>query len=175
MNCSFETSLKSILKHEGGFVNHPKDPGGMTNLGCTKAVYEAHMGHFVTEEVMKALLPSDVAPIYKKNYWDRIVGDMLPVGLDYAVFDAAINSGSSRASKWLQQVIGTTIDGSIGPKTLKILNACDVAHTITKFNNIRLEFLESLPTWETFGKGWERRVMDVQSKATKMYKDVYAT
>ena len=104
-------------------MNHPKDPGGMTNLGCTKKVWEEHCGHEVDEKTMRALTPADVAPLYKTKYWDKVRGDELPSGVDYAVFDAAINSGPGRAAKWLQTCVGVEPDGGIGPKTLAAVAA----------------------------------------------------
>ena len=92
MQNNFESCLKNLLKHEGGFVNHPKDPGGMTNLGVTKAVYEAWVGHEVTEKTMRELTTEAVAPLYRKKYWDACRADELVSGLDYVVFDCAVNS-----------------------------------------------------------------------------------
>lgn len=166
MKSNFEDSLARVLASEGGFVNHPKDPGGMTNLGCTKAVWEAFVGHPVSEADMRALTPEMVAPLYRRKYWDAVCGDQLPKGLDYAVFDAAINSGPGRAVKWLQEVAGTSVDGSIGPKTLSAVNAFSPLEIIAQYNDRRLQFLESLPTWPTFGKGWGNRVAHVQSVAS---------
>ena len=166
MKSNFEDSLARVLASEGGFVNHPKDPGGMTNLGCTKAVWEAFVGHPVSEADMRALTPEMVAPLYRRKYWDAVCGDQLPKGLDYAVFDAAINSGPGRAVKWLQEVAGTSVDGSIGPKTLSAVNAFSPLEIIAQYNDRRLQFLESLPTWPNFGKGWGNRVAHVQSVAS---------
>ena len=70
------------------------------------------------EADMRALTPALVGPLYKRKYWDKVAGDLLPSGLDYAVFDAAINSGPGRAAKWLQELVGVTADGAIGPGTL---------------------------------------------------------
>jgi lysozyme family protein len=119
---NFEQCLTMLLHHEGGFVNHPKDPGGMTNLGVTKKVYEEYLGREVTEDEMRALTQEDVAPLYKKNYWDRVRGDDLPSGLDWSVFDWAVNSGPARSARALQTCIGATPDGAIGPNTLKQLS-----------------------------------------------------
>ena len=166
MKSNFEDCLARVLASEGGFVNHPKDPGGMTNLGCTKVTWEEFVGHPVSEADMRALTPDDVAPLYKRKYWDRASCDLLPSGLDYAVFDAAINSGPGRAVKWLQEVAGTPVDGSIGPKTLSAVNAFSPLEIIAHYNDKRLQFLESLPTWGTFGKGWGNRVAHVQSVAS---------
>jgi lysozyme family protein len=166
MKDNFTDALARVLASEGGFVNHPSDPGGMTNLGCTKAVWEEFVGHPVSEADMRALTPDLVAPLYRRKYWDKVSGDQLPKGLDYAVFDAAINSGPGRAAKWLQQIVGVTQDGAIGPGTLAALKAVPVRMLITQYNDVRLQFLENLPTWGTFGKGWGNRIAHVQSAAS---------
>ena len=168
MNSNFEAALAHVLKSEGGYVNNPADPGGMTNLGCTKAVWEEFVGHPVSEADMRGLTPADVAPLYKRKYWDKVSGDLLPSGLDYAVFDAAINSGPGRAAKWLQEIAGVAADGAIGPATLTAVNAKPVQDMIAQYNDKRLQFLESLPTWATFGKGWGTRVASVQSSASQL-------
>jgi lysozyme family protein len=168
MKSNFEDCLARVLASEGGFSNHKADPGGMTNLGCTKAVWEEFVGHPVSEADMRALTPADVAPLYRRKYWDRVSGDQLPKGLDYAVFDAAINSGPGRAAKWLQQAVGATVDGAIGPGTLAAVAAKPVQTLIAQYNDTRLQFLESLPTWGTFGKGWGNRIAHVQSAASQL-------
>ena len=168
MKENFDAALKAILHHEGGFVNHPKDPGGMTNLGVTKRVWEEWVGHEVDEKAMRALTPADVDPLYRRKYWDRIKGDDLPIGVDYAVFDAAINSGPGRAAKWLQQTVGAVPDGAVGAGTLGEVAAMEPAEIIEKYQDTRLKFMQSLPTWDTFGKGWGRRVTEVKEAALKM-------
>ena len=168
MKENFHSALAHVLKSEGGFVNHPKDPGGMTNLGCTKNTWEEYVGHPVSESDMRDLTPELVAPLYKRKYWDKIAGDDLPSGVDYAVFDAAINSGPGRAAKWLQETVGVTADGSIGKGTLAAVHTMDVQDLIAKYNDRRLQFLEGLPTFATFGKGWSRRVSEVQSAASAL-------
>lgn len=168
MNSNFETALAHVLQSEGGYVNNPKDPGGMTNLGCTKTTWEEFVGHPVSEADMRALTPASVAPLYKRKYWDKVSGDQLPTGLDYAVFDAAINSGPGRAAKWLQEVVGVEADGVIGYKTIVALQETPLAKIISQYNDKRLQFLESLPTFATFGKGWSNRVSSVQSISSSM-------
>lgn len=168
MKENFDEALKAILHHEGNFVNHPKDPGGMTNLGVTKRVWEEWVGHEVDEKAMRALTPEVVAPMYKAKYWDRIRGDDLPTGVDYIVFDAAINSGPGRAAKWLQQTVGAVPDGAIGAGTLGKVAAMGAAEIVEKYQETRLAFLQSLPTWDTFGRGWGRRVAEVGAAAKKM-------
>ena len=115
-----DTACECLLKHEGGFVNHPKDPGGMTNLGVTKAVYDKWIGRESTEQEMRDLTPDDVAPIYKKNYWDKVRGDDLPSGVDWCAFDWAVNSGSGRPAKAIQRAVGAKQDGAIGPMTCRL-------------------------------------------------------
>jgi lysozyme family protein len=168
MNTNFEKSLAELLKHEGGFVNHPSDPGGVTNLGVTQAVWEDWIDRAVSEENMKALTPAKVAPLYKELYWDRIKGDKLPSGVDYCVFDAAVNSGVSRAVKWLQTTVGAVADGAIGEQTLKQVLLTNPLMIIDKYSANRLAFLQRLATWPVFGKGWERRVEEVRATALKM-------
>jgi lysozyme family protein len=165
---NFDQALAAILHHEGGYVDHPKDPGGRTNLGCTQRVWEEWVGHPVDEKTMRGLTPADVAPLYKTKYWDKIKGDELPTGVDYVVFDAAINSGPGRAAKWLQTVVGAVPDGAIGAGTLAKVAAMPSADIVEKYQQTRLQFLQSLPTWDTFGKGWGRRVAEVEDAAGKM-------
>jgi lysozyme family protein len=165
MKDNFSKALAAVLVHEGGFVNNPKDPGGMTNLGCTKAVWEEHCGHPVDEKTMRALTPNDVGPLYKRKYWDKVFGDDLPAGVDYVVFDAAINSGFGRAAKWLQACVGVEVDGGIGPKTLAAVKAFDSKTLIEDYCKRRLSYMMDLPTWDTFGRGWSRRVNDVEASA----------
>lgn len=168
MKDNFDEALKAILHHEGGFVNHPKDPGGMTNLGVTKKVWEEWVGHEVDEKTMRGLTPEIVGPMYKVKYWDKVKGDDLPAGVDYVVFDAAVNSGPGRAAKWLQACVGVDPDGGIGPKTLAAVNAFDASQLVEDYAKRRLSFLMDLETWDTFGKGWGRRVAEVQKTGLDM-------
>ena len=168
MKDNFEQCLALVLKHEGGYVNNPKDPGGRTNLGVTQKVWEEWVGHPVDELAMRALGPEDVAPLYKKNYWDKIKGDDLPSGVDYACFDLAVNSGVGRAAKILQQALGVSADGVIGPATLDAVEASNHRDLATEICDRRQKFLEGLPTFATFGKGWTRRVQEVEQTAFDM-------
>jgi lysozyme family protein len=167
---NWEKAFQLVLKHEGGFVNHPKDPGGMTNLGVTKKVWEEFVGREVDEREMRALTPDVVKPLYKKNYWDKIKGDQLPSGVDYAAYDLAVNSGTGRAAKYLQRIAGVPDDGVIGPKSMEAILSCDPVETVDAICDMRLDFLQKLPTWGTFGKGWGRRVEEVKSIGLQMAK-----
>jgi lysozyme family protein len=170
MQSNFDVCVDLMLAHEGGFVNHPKDPGGMTNLGVTARVWEEWLGRPTNEKEMRALTPTMVKPLYKRKYWDACRADELLSGLDYAVFDVAVNSGVGRAVKLLQQSVGTTVDGGFGPATMAAVKKAeaDPVNLIELYCARRLEFLQSLRTFETFGKGWSRRVAEVKEKAIAM-------
>lgn len=165
---NFSKALEHLLRSEGGYSDHPQDPGGRTNLGVTQAVWEDWIDRSVSEENMKALTPAKVAPLYREMYWDRIKADKLPSGVDYCVFDAAVNSGVSRAAKWLQTTVGAVADGAIGEQTLKQVMLTNPQMLIDKYAANRLAFLQRLTTWPAFGKGWERRVEEVRVAALKM-------
>jgi lysozyme family protein len=170
MTGNFDTCLALLLEHEGGFVNHPKDPGGMTNLGVTKRVWEEWTGHEVDEKQMRALTPELVAPLYKRKYWDAVRADELVSGVDYCVFDVAVNSGVGRAIKLLQSSVGATPDGGYGSITAALVREAekDPKRLIELFSAKRLEFLESLKAFPTFGKGWSRRVAEVKADSLAM-------
>ena len=165
MKQNFAEALQKVLAHEGGFSDHPLDPGGMTNLGVTRRVWEEWTGHPVTARQMTELTPAKVAPMYRRKFWDKVCGDDLPSGVDMVVFDAAVNSGPGRAAKWLQACVGVEVDGDIGPKTLAAIKAFDATQLIDDYGRRRLSFLLDLPTWETFGKGWTARVAAVKTEA----------
>ena len=167
---NFETCLALMLAHEGGYVHHEKDPGGRTNHGVTQRVWEEWVGHEVDEKQMRALTHEMVAPLYKRKYWDAVRADDLVDGVDYCVFDVAVNSGPGRAIKFLQSCVGVTADGGFGPATLAAVKKAeeDPARLVELYCAKRLEFLQSLKTFETFGKGWSRRVQEVKDKALKM-------
>ncbi len=165
---NFHISLLKLLSHEGGYVNDPQDPGGMTNLGVTKKVWEAWVGRTVSKADMQALTPVAVGPLYKVKYWDKIRGDDLPSGLDYCVFDFAVNSGVGRASKTLQAAVRTTVDGMIGKGTLEAVKQADPVKLIDELCSRRQMFLEGLVTFPRFGHGWTTRVKEVREDARAM-------
>ena len=165
MKVNYDKCLETILHHEGGYVNHPKDPGGETNLGVTKRVYQEHGG---TKD-MKDLLVEDVAPLYKKGYWDKMKCDDIPSGLDLCLFDFGVNAGPGRAAKFLQQMIGTTVDGGIGPNTLakleEYIRENGEHEAVNKYQEMRQKYYENLSTFATFGRGWTRRVQETTKLA----------
>ena len=165
MKGNFERALAMVLKHEGGFVNHPNDPGGMTNNGITKKVYDAYMGKVTTTEELKNIPDNHVAEIYKKQYWDRVNADNLASGLDISIFDWAVNSGCGRAVKALQKCVGAKQDGGLGPLTLKAVSDKDPEDLIEMISVEREAFYRKLKTFEHFGKGWLRRNKETRSHA----------
>jgi lysozyme family protein len=168
MKDNFDDCLKMLLRHEGGYVNHPKDPGGETNLGVTRKVWEQWIGKPAGKDAMKKLTVEDVAPLYKKLYWDRVRGDELPSGVDWAVFDWAVNSGTGRAAKALQKIAGLEADGVVGAATVTAIKRMDARVVIKKLAIMRENFYRNLNTFGTFGRGWLRRNEETLEVALSM-------
>jgi lysozyme family protein len=164
----FARALPRVLAHEGGYVNDPHDPGGATNRGITFRVYDAYRTRkgLPTRDV-RAIAAAEVSEIYRLQYWDAVKGDELPPGLDYVLFDGAVNSGPSQSIKWLQRALGTVaIDGQIGQATLAaVMEHGRPADLVDKICDRRLAFLQALKTWPRFGKGWRARVEGVRKTA----------
>lgn len=174
MNYNFDKSLQIMLKSEGGYVNHPSDPGGETNLGVTKKVYEEYcMKNDFKVKDMKELKTSDVTPIYRENYWQKCKCDDLPTGVDLMVFDIAVNSGAGRAVKILQRVVGAEIDGGIGPKTLAAVTEMEPLDIIRAMGVEREAFYRELSTFDTFGNGWLSRNKHTTDAAIEMENTEY--
>jgi lysozyme family protein len=169
MASNFQECLDLVLKSEGGWVNHPSDPGGETNLGVTKAVWEEYVGHPV--KTMKDLTKDDVAPMYELKYWRPCYCEVLPRGLDFVIFSMGVNAGPGRSVKLLQQSIGCVPDGVIGPRTRELISASNSANLIAKFSQTRREYYRSLKTFPIFGKGWLARVDREEQEALDMTKN----
>jgi lysozyme family protein len=169
MTGNFQECLALVLKAEGGWVNHPSDPGGETNLGVTKRVWEEYVGHPV--ESLKKLTKDDVAPLYELKYWRPCYCEVLPRGLDFVVFSMGVNAGPGRSVKLLQQSIGCVPDGVIGPRTRELISASNSANLIAKFSETRREYYRSLKTFPIFGKGWLARVDKEEQEALDMTKN----
>jgi len=158
MEANFFKSLDMVLKHEGGFVDHPEDPGGATNKGITHKTYADFLGRPLEDVSELKNIPDDhVQMIYKNGYWDRVKGDELPSGVDFSTFDWAVNSGPGRAAKALQKAVMVAQDGAIGPMTLGAAAEFTPEAIIESIAEQREEFYRSLRTFDTFGKGWLRR------------------
>lgn len=176
MKGNWEKSFALMLESEGGFSDDPRDNGnklpdgrpGSTMLGVTQYNWENWTGHQVTHEQMKKLKPEDVKPFYKKKFWDACRCDDLPDGIDYLVFDFAVNAGVGRSAKTLQSVVGTTPDGAIGPLTLAAVNKFSPQELIDGFSDEKEFFYRGLGNFDVYGEGWLNRVAAVKIKATSM-------
>lgn len=164
MKENFDRCFELLLKDEGGYVNDPVDPGGETNMGISKKAYPS--------EDIRGMTKDRAKMIYKRDYWSPIRGDDLPLGLDYAVFDAAVNSGVPRSTRWLQQMLGVNVDGKIGPVTLSKAKEVSPSETIDKFCDTRLSFLKGLSTWWKYKNGWTTRVEGVRETSKRMTKEI---
>ncbi|WP_299949063.1 glycosyl hydrolase 108 family protein [uncultured Ruegeria sp.] len=173
MKSNANEAIRRILKHEGGFVNHPRDPGGATNKGVTIGTLRS-LGMDLDGDGdvdvtdLKRLTTDDAVKVYKRFYWDAVQADMLPNGVDYTVADFAVNSGPRRAIQYLQRVVGVTADGHIGPKTIAAVGLMAPKDVIRQVNARRLAFMQRLKTWPTFGKGWQRRVDEVLAHSLEL-------
>jgi len=168
MKKNYKSSLKHVLVHEGGWADHPKDPGGATMKGVTLTTYRRHFGDDKSKDDLRNISEEELEQIYRSGYWNKCRCDELPTGVDYAVFDAAVNSGPGRSAKWLQAAVGAKQDGGIGPKTLSRVAEHNPIQITDGMCDRRLTFLRNLSTWSTFGKGWERRVEGVRTTAIAM-------
>ncbi|WIY52470.1 glycoside hydrolase family 108 protein [Devosia sp. YIM 151766] len=152
-----------IIASEGGYVDHPRDPGGATNMGITHKTLTAWRGRSVTKADVRSLTKAEALEIYRAQYWDTVRGDLLPTGLDYAVFDYAVNSGPARAAKDLQRELGVSADGIIGSITLEAIRRVDdIAGLVSRLCARRWAFVQGLSTFATFGNGWRRRIWGEQ-------------
>lgn len=173
MDRHFARALPLVLKHEGGFVHHPNDPGGATNRGVTLATFRAYVKPGGTVDDLKAITDEQVAIVYYRHYWAAVNAQALPSGIDYAVFDFAVNSGPARAAKYLQAILGVEQDGRVGPKTVAAAQKADHRLVVDRLCDNRLAFLKRITSgrkllWNTFGKGWARRVSEVRRDALLM-------
>ena len=169
MEANFFKSLDMVLKHEGGFVDHPDDPGGATNKGITHKTYSDFLGRPLEDvDELKNIPDEHVQLIYKQGYWDKVKGDNLPSGVDFAIFDWAVNSGPGRAAKALQKAVMATQDGAIGPMTLEAVKEYSAEDIIRSVTEQREAFYKSLRTFNTFGKGWLRRNKETRDFALEM-------
>jgi lysozyme family protein len=165
-NRRFNECIATVLRHEGGYVNHPKDPGGATNRGITLRTLRDWRGDdSLTAEAVRDMTEGEAKEIYLARYWNPVRGDDLPPGIDLAVLDWAVHGGVGRAVRDLQTVLGVTVDGAIGRQTLDAARRADPAEVIRALCDRRLTRLRSRPHWDVFGRGWERRVREIEEAA----------
>lgn len=173
MKANFAKSLKAVLVHEGGWSNHPADPGGATMRGVTQRVYDAYRaGKGQAKRSVRLIDNAELADIYARQYWAACRCDDLPSGVDAVVFDQAVNSGPVRSIKWLQQSLKTyrgAVDGQMGLATLRAVAEDDNNDAlIDRMCDRRMAFLKALRTWSVFSKGWTKRVAGVRAMGKAM-------
>jgi lysozyme family protein len=165
---SFDAALARVLAHEGGYSNHPSDPGGPTKFGITLADYRRHLKPGATAADVRAMRLDEARAIYRAHYWAALRCDELPPGLDYALFDYGVNSGIGRAARVLQRLLGFADDGRISAALLAAVRKRAARELIARLCDERLAFLRRLRTWPVFGAGWGRRVAQVRTVALSM-------
>lgn len=158
---TFKQAIEFLLSDgiEGGYTDHPSDPGGKTNLGITQKELAAWRGRAVTEDDVRNLTHDEALDIYHTNYWMKCRCTDLPLGLDIAVFDCGVNQGPYRAITLLQEAVGAKVDGQFGPKTLAAVRSKHALPTLIEFCALRMRHYGSLKTFRVFGLGWSRRLM----------------
>lgn len=171
---NFGACLAVTLPHEGGWSDHPRDPGGATMRGVTLAVYQRYRPG-ATKADLRAISDAEVEAIYRTGYWSPVKGDELPAGVDLAVFDFGVNSGPGRAAKHLQAVVGVKQDGGIGPVTVAATAKLRGDDVVRKVCGRRLSFVRGLTTFSVFGKGWSRRIADVEARGVAMWRRAVGT
>ena len=160
MKANFDACMAEVFKYEGGYVNDQHDPGGETNMGISKRSYP--------KENIRGMTRARAAQIYRKDFWDKLRCDELPDGLDLVAFDAAVNSGPSRGAKWLQQALGVAADGKVGMATIGAAKNTYAPAAVMRAIGFRRAFLKTLPTWERYKNGWNKRLDSVEAVASAM-------
>lgn len=169
MKDNFNACMEIIFKHEGGYVDHPRDPGGATNLGITHFTLADWRGQRVTKADVKALTKTEAKEIYRANYWHKLQCDDLPAGVDLVAFDMGVNAGPGRAARMLQKLVDADQDGAVGPITLTaVSNYGDAAGLVDEYSDERLAYYKRLRHWDAFGRGWTRRTEETRAAALDM-------
>ena len=169
MRSSLPATLAHIKAHEGGWADHPQDPGGCTMMGITLATWRAHGHPKATCAALKRIKwDRDAAPIYVESYWGPVLGDLLPPGVDLMICDHAVTSGPGRARRLVQEVLGVKVDGDVGPRTLAAAEAAAEADSkglIRRVAEARRAYYRGLRDFKTFGRGWLNRVDEAERVA----------
>lgn len=166
---NYDEALRRLLLSEGGYSNHPSDPGGPTNFGITIIDYRKYVKPNATAADVKAMKVEEAKSIYRAKYWDAQKCDELPSGLDYSIFDYGVNSGIGRSGKVLRRILGMSDATSVvNAEVLAAVAKRDPKAMITAVNDERLRFLKALKTWPVFGAGWGRRVAEVKAYSLKI-------
>lgn len=170
---TYDAALARVLAHEGGYTNHPLDPGGPTNFGITIYDYRRYVKPDATAFDVASMKLSDAKAIYRAKYWDAMQLDRLEPGVDYAVFDYDVNSGVGRAGKVLRRLTGLSdLSSEVTDEVIAAACALPAADLVAALCDERLAFLHSLRTWPVFGNGWGRRVVEVRCYALAIAQDL---
>jgi lysozyme family protein len=167
---AFAAALPFVLRWEGGFVDHPDDPGGRTNKGVTQRVYDQWRAHQGLGARDVALIDDDeVEAIYLAGYWLPPRCDLLRSRLDLVQFDTAVNMGPRRAVRFLQAAVGCGVDGIFGRLTAEAADDCDLEAAIAAYCDARLAYYrllaETRPELRVFLRGWTNRVASLRTQA----------
>lgn len=162
---NYDEAIRRVLASEGGYVNHPSDPGGPTNFGITIADYRKYVKGDASAADVRAMKVDDAKAIYREKYWGAMRCDELPAGVDYCAFDYAVNSGTGRVPKVLQRILGIAATGRMDDTTLVAARGRDARALVQAISDERMRFLQGLKTWPVFGKGWAKRVGEVRAAA----------
>jgi len=162
-SAAFAASLPFVLRWEGGYVDHPNDPGGATNKGITQRVYdEWRQRHDDPPQKVRQISDADVHAIYEDNYWNPPCCDVLRRARALIQFDTAVNMGVGRAVRLLQQSVSCPVDGAFGPGTKKAADECDIGEAMIAYCEAREQFYRRLaerrPELNVFLKGWLNRL-----------------
>lgn len=171
----YDEALRRLLAHEGGYSDHPSDPGGPTKFGITIADYRKYVKANASADDVKAMSVAQAKAIYRARYWDAQRCDDLPAGVDYAMFDYGVNSGIGRSGKVLRRLLKLPdATHKVTDEVLAAASRADAAVLAAAICDERLRFLKSLKSWAVFGKGWSRRVAEVRAAALTIAKQTTA-
>lgn len=166
---TYAGALARQLAHEGGYTNDAADPGGPTNFGITITDYRNYVKPNATAVDVRAMKLDEAKAIYRNKYWAAQRCDELPAGVDYAVFDYGVNSGIGRSGKVLRRCLKLADNTSaVNDAVIAAAASANAKPLIVAICDERLRFLQSLKTWEAFGKGWDARVAEVKAYALQL-------
>lgn len=178
---NFPDCYAFTLQQEGGYSDDPTDPGNWTgcapNVGQLKGTMKGISACAYPQLDIASLTDDDIQDIYHRDYWDKVAGDDLPVGVDLCTWDSAVNCGPGNGVKWLQRATGNPhADGAMGPETLSYVDkATDTDAVVDSICDQRMAYYKSLSTWPTYGVGWSNRVDAMRSLAHQMIADAQPT
>lgn len=163
----FDTAFDRLMGAEGGYVNNPRDPGGETNWGITWPILHQGISLKLVPEgtTIKSLTREQAKVLYRVLFWE-VLRKAHPA-LKFQAFDFAVNSGLATAIRKLQSAIGVADDGNWGPISDRTLAATNLNDALMGYISERLLFMTSLSGWETFGRGWTRRMAKNLKYATQ--------